>query len=46
MSYLSRGVKRKMTAVQLVAILSIGLLAMASAVAMAIYMMKVSEHSE
>ncbi len=35
-----------MTAVQLVAILSIGFMAMILAVAMAIYMLKVAEHSE
>lgn len=35
-----------MTAVQLVAVLGIGLMAMVLAVAMAIYMLKVAEHSE
>ncbi|ARK30272.1 hypothetical protein BkAM31D_10785 [Halalkalibacter krulwichiae] len=35
-----------MTAVQLVAVLSIGFIAMASAIAMAIYMLKVAEHTE
>jgi hypothetical protein len=35
-----------MTAVQLVAILSIGTIAVTIAVCMAIYMLKVSEHSK